>query len=219
LRRHYYQAPLVSGRITRRFHRMYYYVRRRTWRNTRWLGVPTFKCPLDLWIYQELLHDVRPDLVIETGTAHGGSALYLGCLLDILDHGRVVSVDLDEWEGRREHPRVTYVQGSSTAPEVVERVRAMVGPEDRVMVILDSDHSRDHVLEELRAYGPLVSRGSYCVVEDSNVGGHPVFTEFGPGPMEAIEAYLKETDAFEIDREREKFFLTFNPSGYLKRVG
>ena len=87
-----------------------------------------------------------------------------------------------------------------------------------MLVILDSDHSREHVLDELRIYAPLVSPGSYCIVEDSNVGGNPVYRDFGPGPMAAIREFLAENEAFEVDSEREKFFMTFNPSGYLKRV-
>jgi cephalosporin hydroxylase len=86
-------------------------------------------------------------------------------------------------------------------------------------VILDSDHERDHVLNELRLYAPLVSAGSYLIVEDSNVNGHPVVSDFGPGPAEAVEQFLAETEEFEVDRSREKFFLTFNPSGYLRKRG
>ena len=90
--------------------------------------------------------------------------------------------------------------------------------EKRILVILDSDHSRGHVLEEMRCYGPLVSRNSYMVVEDSNLNGHPVMPHWGEGPLEAIRDFLKENDKFEIDRSREKFYMTFNPSGYLKRI-
>ncbi len=218
LRHRYYALPIVSRRITNRFHRMYYYLRRRTWRQTYWMGVPAFKCPLDLWIYQELLHEIQPDWVIETGTARGGSALYLAQMLDLLGRGHVVSIDIATVDGRPSHPRITYRTGSSIDDDIVASVKAEIGPEDRVLVILDSDHSRDHVLAELRTWGSVVTPGSYCVVEDSNVGGHPVSRDFGPGPMEAIETFLGESDAFVIDREREKFFMTFNPNGYLKRV-
>jgi cephalosporin hydroxylase len=204
--------------ITRRFHKLYYYRKRQTWRNTTWMGTTILKCPLDLWIYQELLHELRPDLIIETGTALGGSAAYLAALCDLLGHGRIVSIDVDDRPGRPQHPRITYRAGSSTDPLVVEEMRRLVRPGDRVLVILDSDHSEQNVLAELRAYHELVSVGSYCIVEDSNVNGHPVSREHGPGPMEAIQAFLRENDAFEIDRSREKFYMTFNPSGYLRRV-
>jgi cephalosporin hydroxylase len=217
--RHWRYAPRLATRsITNRFHALYYYRRRQTWRNTTWLGVDVEKCPLDLWIYQELIHELRPDWIVETGTAAGGSAAYLASLCDLVGGGRVVSIDREVRSDRPVHPRVEYLAGDSADPETLEAVRARVAPGARVLVILDSDHSRDHVLAELRAYGELVGLGSYCVVEDSNLNGHPVAQEFGPGPMEAIQAFLAENDAFEVDRSREKFYLTFNPSGFLKRV-
>lgn len=199
--------------ITEAFHRLYYDTA--VWKDTYWLGVPTQKCPLDLWIYQEVLYEQRPDLIIETGTAHGGSALYMACVCDQLGRGEIVTVDIYPIEGRPEHPRVTYVTGSSTAPEVVAEVERLAEGRERVLVILDSDHARDHVLQELRIYSHLVSPGSYLVVEDTNVNGHPVFPEHGPGPMEAVEQFLTETDEFSTDLAREKFFLSFNPRGFL----
>ena len=185
--------------------------------DTHWLGVRTDKNPLDLWIYQELLHELRPDLIVETGTAFGGSALYLASICDLLDHGKVVTVDIIEQEGRPQHPRLEYVTGSSIALEIVEDVKRRIGPGGTAMVVLDSNHKRDHVLEELRLYAPLVTPGSYIVVEDTILNGHPVSPEFGPGPMEAVEAFLAETDEFEVDRRREKLYLTFNRKGYLRR--
>lgn len=211
--------PLVARLITRYFHRLYYGMRARTWLDTHWLGTPLLKCPLDLWIYQELLHEIRPHLIVETGTRYGGSAAYLASLCDLLDHGRVISIDIDEAEGRPQHPRIRYLHGSSTAPECIDAVKQEVSEGDRVLVILDSDHRRDHVLAELRAYADLVSPGSYLVVEDTNVNGHPVDPFFGPGPFEAMRDFLAEDARFEVDRAREKFYLTFNPSGYLRRVG
>lgn len=202
--------------VTEAFHRLYYDTA--VWKDTYWLGVRTQKCPLDLWVYQEILHETRPDLVIETGTAHGGSALYLASVCDLLGRGEVVTVDIHPVDGRPEHDRVTYLTGSSTADEVVGEIERLVagGPE-RVLVILDSDHSRDHVLDELRIYSRFVTPGSYLVVEDTNVNGHPVMPEHGPGPMEALDEFLGETDEFEIEAAREKFFLTFNPRGFLRR--
>jgi cephalosporin hydroxylase len=171
-----------------------------------------------LWIYQEIIHELRPDVIVETGTFNGGSALYMASLFDLLGGGRVITVDLDPQPNLPTHPRINYVRGlSSTSPEAVSKVKAMIGDDALVMVILDSDHSRDHVLDELRIYGQLVTPGQYLIVEDTNVNGHPVFPEFGPGPTEALDLYLKETDLFEIDPTREKFYMTFNPRGYLKR--
>lgn len=198
------------------FHRMYY--DSNVYRRTYWRGVETQKCPLDLWIYQEILHELRPDVVVETGTFSGGSAYYLASLFDILGGGRVITVDLEPQPNLPLHPRITYVSGlSSTAPEAVSKVKSMIEAGESVMVILDSDHSKKHVLDELRIYAPLVTAGQYLIVEDTNVNGHPALAEFGPGPMEALDAYLKEDGSFDIDSGREKFFMTFNPRGYLKR--
>jgi cephalosporin hydroxylase len=201
--------------ITEAFHRLYYDTA--VWKDTYWLGVPTQKCPLDLWIYQEILYQQRPDLIIETGTAHGGSALYMACVCDQLGRGEIVTVDIYPIEGRPAHERITYLTGSSTAREVVAAVERLAEGRERVMVILDSDHARNHVLEELRIYGRLVTPGSYLVVEDTNVNGHPVFPEHGPGPLEALETFLAETEEFDTDMAREKFFLSFNPRGFLRR--
>jgi cephalosporin hydroxylase len=185
--------------------------------DTHWLGVRTDKCPLDLWVYQEILHELRPDLIVEAGTAYGGSALYLASMCDLLGHGRVVTIDVQEQPGRPQHPRLDYVHGSSSSPEIFERVRAELPVGGRAMVVLDSDHRKEHVLAELRLWSPLVSPGSYLVVEDTILNGHPVSPEFGPGPMEAVEEFLRETDEFEVDRRREKLYLTFNRRGYLRR--
>jgi cephalosporin hydroxylase len=213
-----YAPPFVSRWITNRFHKLYYYRRAQTWRNTRWLGTDVLKCPLDLWIYQELLHDVQPDWIIETGTAFGGSASYLASLCDVLGRGQVLTIDPVEREGRPRHPRIHYLRGVSIDPEILARVARAVEGARAVLVLLDSDHSYANVLAELRAYHGFVTPGSYCVVEDGNLGGHPVAREFGAGPLEAVHTFLAETDGFEIDREREKFYLTFNPSGYLRRL-
>jgi cephalosporin hydroxylase len=201
--------------VTEAFHRLYYDTA--VWKDTYWLGVRAQKCPLDLWVYQEILHETRPDLILETGTAHGGSALYLASVCDLLGRGEVVTVDIHPVEGRPEHNRITYLAGSSTADEVVAELKRLVAGSERVLVILDSDHSRDHVLDELRIYSRFVTPGSYLIVEDTNVNGHPVMPEHGPGPMEALEQFLTETDEYEVDAAREKFFMTFNPRGFLRK--
>lgn len=204
--------------IVNQFHRLYYHDSVRTWRDTRYRGVPILKCPLDLWIYQELVHDLRPDLIIETGTAHGGSAYFLGDLCNTVDHGQVVTIDINSPRDPPRHDRVAYLEGSSVDPDIVAQVRGLVPFGGTVLVILDSDHSRDHVRQELESYAPMVSVGSYVVVEDTNVHGHPALPSFPPGPMEALQVFLSGTDAFEIDRRQEKFMMTFNPSGYLRRL-
>jgi cephalosporin hydroxylase len=210
-------ATSTERRVVRPFHRLFYNSGKQTWSDTHWLGVRAQKCAFDLWVYQELLHELRPAVIVECGTANGGSALFLASICDLLGYGEVVTVDIDDAPGRPPHERITYLKGSSTEPEMVERVRQLVAGRAPVIVILDSDHSRDHVLNELRLYAPLVSAGSYLIVEDSNINGHPVVPDFGPGPAEAVTQFLSETDEFEVDRSREKFFLTFNPSGYLRK--
>jgi len=132
--------------------------------------------------------------------------------------GKILSIDIDDREGRPQHERITYYSGSSIADETLEMVQEFIGDSQKVLVILDSDHSRDHVLAEMRLYGPLVTEDSYMIVEDGCVNGHPVLPFHGPGPLEAIRLYLKEDSTFEIDKACEKFYFTFNPSGYLRKV-
>jgi cephalosporin hydroxylase len=200
------------------FARLYYDSERRTWKNTRWLGVGVQKTPLDLWIYQEVITDIRPALIVETGTAAGGSALYMATVSDALGTGEIISVDIAKGT-RPTHPRITYLHGSSISRDVCSAVAERARTASPVIVILDSDHSRDHVLAELDCYAELVTPGSYLIVEDTNINGHPVLPKFGPGPKEAVSEFLGSRTDFEIDRECEKFFLTFNPGGYLRRVG
>jgi cephalosporin hydroxylase len=214
--------PPPGGRdaVVDGFHRRYYEAgfEGGTWTDTTWFGVPTLKCPSDLWIYQELIHELAPDLIVETGTADGGSGLFLATLCEAKGKGEVVSVDIEARPERPYHRRLTYVTGSSTDPAIIERLAERAVGVGTVLVVLDSDHSHDHVLAELRAYAALVTPGSYLVVEDTNINGHPVYEHFGPGPMEAVEDFLKENDAFAVDRSREKFLLTFNPGGWLRKL-
>lgn len=190
-----------------------------TWQDTRWMGVPTAKCPLDLWIYQEILAETRPQLVVETGTYRGGSALFLAQMCDLLGQGSVLTIDLEAQPDLPRHPRIRYLQGSSVADAVVEEVSRAARDAGTCLVILDSDHSRQHVARELSCYAPLVSPSSYLIVEDTNVNGHPVRPDFGPGPAEAVAEFLASNPGFSRDRRREKLLLTFNPGGYLRRRG
>lgn len=206
----------INKFITRQFHKFYY--GDPAWQNTTWFGTTTLKCPLDLWIYQELIYKLKPEVIVECGTSHGGSARYLASLFDLIGHGEIITIDIEPKPNRPVHPRIHYVNGSSTAPEIVTQVKAKLNGRKNVMVILDSDHSRDHVLGEIRAYHDLVPVGGYLIVEDTNINGHPVYKSFGPGPMEAVNDFLAENKNFVIDREQEKFYLTFNPRGYLKRI-
>ncbi len=116
-------------------------------------------------------------------------------------------------------PRITYLLGSSVSEEIVGRVAAEAEGQAPILVILDSDHRKEHVLAELGRYAPLVTTGSYLIVEDTNLNGHPVEPDFGPGPTEAVEEFLADRSDFTVDRSKEKLYLTFNPGGYLKKVG
>lgn len=200
------------------FHRLYYDLQEQTRENNSWLGVKVWKCPLDLWVYQELLYRIRPDLVVETGTYKGGSAYFMAGIFDLMGHGRVLTIDIDEDCDRPEHERIEYLTGSSMDPSVLARVREAARAQT-VMVILDSDHHRDHVLAELREYSKIVTPDSYLIVEDTNINGHPVRAEYGPGPREAVEIFLAHTRDFVPDGMCEKFLLTWNAGGYLRRVG
>lgn len=206
--------------IVNQFHELYYdsHFFGKTWGNIFWLGIPTLKCPLDLWIYQEIIFEVKPDVIIECGTANGGSALFLASMCDLVDNGSVITIDIEDKEKRPKHKRIKYLLGSSTSKEIVEKVRNLIKDEIKVMVILDSDHHKEHVFNELRIYSKFVTKGSYLIVEDTNINGHPIFPDFGPGPMEAVKEFLRENKDFVIDETKEKFYLTFNPKGYLKRI-
>ena len=197
-----------------------YYQQPAYWAGTFWQGVHCVKSPLDLWVYQEIVHETRPDLVVETGTWLGGSALYFASLFDLIGNGRVLSIDLEPARDELPaHPRISYWGGrSSVDPGLLEEVRREARGQ-RVMVVLDSDHRKEHVLAELDAYAPLVTPGCYLVCEDTAINGHPIFAAHGPGPAEALTEWLPEhSDDWEVDRRREKFLMTFNPGGFLRRA-
>ena len=201
--------------------------------NFSWLGRPIIQFPQDIVAMQEIIWRVKPDLIIETGIAHGGSLILWSSILQLLGgDGRVVGIDIEIRPRNREelerHPlfsRITLVEGSSIDPSIVERVRALAAGRRRVLVVLDSNHAHDHVLRELQLYSPLVRRGSYLVVFDTIVEDMPddFATErpWGKGnnPKTAVREFLKHNDRFEVDAEVEgKLLLSVAPSGYLKCV-
>ncbi len=194
-----------------------------TWPFNRWLGVLTQQNPNDVWITQEILSEVKPDFVIETGTYLGGSAALWAMVLDQVNpDARVITIDIQSQQGDAPLPpivdeKVDFLIGSSTDPAIVKQVAQRVAGK-KVVVILDSDHSKNHVLAEMKAYAPLVSASSYLIVQDSNVNGHPARPDFGPGPYEAIEEFLASNHEFEVDGVRERLLFTMHPRGYLKRV-
>jgi cephalosporin hydroxylase len=183
-----------------------------------WLGYPIWQSVLDLWTIQETIAEVRPSLLIESGTNRGGSSLFFAHLMDLMDHGSIVTIDIQKLH-ELSHPRITYLLGSSTGSEIVENVRerasASRGP---VMVILDSDHSQTHVASELEIYAPLVTLGSYCLVQDGIIDVLPLMEGARPGPLRSIDDFVVRHPEFEIDHERcERFLITHHPRGWLRR--
>ena len=216
--------------------------------NFSWLGRPIIQYPQDMVSMQELIWQIKPDLIIETGIAHGGSLIFSASMLaqldmcDAIESGekldpkisrrKVLGIDIDIRAHNRSaieaHPmasRIQMIQGSSIAPEVIEQVCAVAANYSRVLVCLDSNHTHDHVLAELQAYAPLTSLGSYCVVMDTVVEDMPkkMFPDrpWGPGdnPKTAVWEYLKTHPEFEIDKSiQNKLLITVAPDGFLKRV-
>ncbi|HHB1440390.1 TPA: CmcI family methyltransferase [Bacillus mobilis] len=186
--------------------------------DTHWLGVPIFKLPSDLFLYQEIIYELKPDLIIECGTCYGGSALYLASILDLIGKGHVVTIDIFPQPNRPTHDRITYVTASSVSVQAVQTILNMRKPDDVILVILDSDHSKEHVSKELSLYKSIVTTGSYIIVEDTSINGNPVSPDWGPGPMEAVEEFLAKNNNFIIDESKHKFFISFNPKGYLKKI-
>lgn len=184
---------------------------------TTYFGIPTLKSPIDAWIYQEILCETRPDVIVEIGNFHGGSLLALAHLCDAIGHGRVIGVDLSHHLVPplvRGHPRVRLIEGD--ACESFGQVQRLIDAGERVLVIEDSAHTFDHTLAVLRQYSALVSPGGYFIVEDG-ICHHGLDVGPSPGPYEAIDAFLRESADFESDRSRERFLITWNPRGYLKR--
>lgn len=220
LRRRLYIDPKLEKNIVNQFHKLYYdsFFLNKTWSDTKWLGVKTQKLPLDLWIYQEIIYELKPDLIIETGTASGGSALYLASICDLINHGKIVTIDILKEKNRPKHKRIRYITGSSTSTEVKKYLSRIIQKSKKVMAILDSDHHKSHVLKELEIYSKFVTKGQYLIIEDTNLNGHPVDPDFGSGPGEAVNEFLSINKSFTLDKSKEKFYLTFNPGGYFKKT-
>jgi len=209
--------------LAKHYYHLWYY-NTGVWQQTTWMGVQTYKSPMDMWNYQEILVSLQPSVIIEFGTWHGGSALFFSSVMQQI--GRpymVVSVDITASrisEKTKSDPNIHLLTMSSASPEVRQSVRTLrqkfPGP---AFAILDSDHSKQHVLAEMMNLRDILVTGDYLVVEDSNINGHPVAKSFGPGPYEAIQEYFRmfPTDYdHDFDRER-KFGFSFAPNGFLRR--
>lgn len=200
--------------------------------NFTWMGRPIIQYPQDMIAMQEIIWEVKPDLIIETGIAHGGSILFYASILELIGKGEVLGIDIDIREHNRKeieaHPmfkRVQMIQGSSVTEETVEKVRAIANGKQTVMVALDSNHTHDHVMKELQFYAPFVTPGSYCVVFDTIVEDLP--DDYLPGrpwkrgdnPKTAVFEFLKANPQFTIDEAIDnKLLISVAPSGYLKRT-
>ncbi len=206
--------------------------------NFSWLGRPVIQYPQDMLAMQELIWSIQPDLIIETGIAHGGSLIFSASMLELnaacggAPNAEVLGIDIDIRLHNRTaieaHPlsrRISMIQGSSIDPEIVAQVRARTAGKKSVLIFLDSNHTHEHVLAELEAYATLTSPGSYCVVFDTLIEDMPaeMFADrpWGPGnnPKTAVWQYLKSHPEFEIDKSIEhKLLITVAPDGYLKRI-
>ena len=205
--------------------------------NFSWLGRPIIQYPQDMIAMQEIIWDVKPDLIIETGIAHGGSLIFYASLLELLSisglgEGKVLGIDIDIREHNRQaiesHPmskRIDMIQGSSISPEIIGQVRQYANGKERILIVLDSNHTHNHVLAELEAYASLTTVGSYCVVFDTVVEDMPAdfFPDrpWGPGnnPTTAVREYLASHSDFEIDTSiQHKLLITVAPDGYLRRI-
>lgn len=175
-----------------------------------WLGFVAVKNPCDAWIYQEMIFELKPDVIIETGTFRSGGALFLASLCDLVGNGKVITFDVRPYGENAKHPRITYYLANSVQKAVVAEVKATL-KDKKVLVILDSNHDYDHVIKELNTWYDVVPKGSYIIVEDT------WWKPDGGGPYQAVQEFLKEHPEFEIDKSREKWLMTNNPMGYLKR--
>lgn len=199
--------------------------------NFSWMGRPIIQYPQDMIAMQELIWDIKPDLIIETGVAHGGSLIYYASLMELIGKGEIVGIDIDIRAHNRAaieaHPmfkRITLLEGSSLSEEIVNEVKKLAKDKATIMVSLDSNHTHEHVLEELKLYAPLTTVGSYCVVFDTIVEDMPKAMydrpwDVGNNPKTAVWEYLKQNDSFEIDKQIDnKLLISVAPDGYLKRV-
>lgn len=209
------------------------FVRYRYSYNFSWLGVPIIQLPVDVLAVQEIVWETKPEVIVETGVAHGGSLIFYASLLQLLGRGKVIGVDIDIRAHNRkvieEHPlasRVELIEGSSTDPATLQQVQARLPEGASVMVVLDSNHTHEHVLQELERYSELVTKGNYLIVMDTNIEHTPagVFVnrpwDKGNNPLTAVREFLKRTALFEIDATyTDKLLISACPDGFLRRTG
>jgi len=200
--------------------------------NFTWLGRPIIQYPPDIIAMQEIIWDVKPDLIIETGIAHGGALIFYASLLELLGKGRVLGIDIEIRSHNKKaiqshflHKRISLLEGSSISKEVLEKVATYVKGKKKILVCLDSNHTHEHVLRELNLYSSFVSKGSYLVVFDTVIEDLPDSLNYnrpwkkGNSPKSAVRYFLKKNKNFQVDRDiGNKLIITTNPDGYLKRI-
>lgn len=211
------------------FHKLYYYNSSKQIPQMTYNGVPIQKLPFDMFNYQQIIFDQKPDFIIECGANKGGSTLFFANILDIIGKGKVISIDICEREGVwhetvRKHEKICRLKGSSIDPKIVSNVNEIIKDNRNCFVILDSLHTKQHVLQEMVIYSKFISSGNYLIVEDSNLNGHPLPPEWHKetknegGPFEAIIEFLKLRNDFKVDFNLEnRFLFTYAPSGYLQK--
>ena len=185
---------------------------------TTYFGVKAMKSPIDYWVYQEIIFETKPDVIVEIGNANGGTTLSLAHICDLIDKGRVIGIDLSHKavpEHVKKHPRITLIEGD--ACQCFEYVENLISKEETVLVIEDSSHTYENTLNILRIYSAPTKPGDYFIVEDS-ICHHGLSVGPKPGPYEAIETFINENTDFVPDRRRESFLITWNPKGYLRRT-
>ncbi|RVP20771.1 CmcI family methyltransferase [Sinorhizobium meliloti] len=204
------------------FHRWYYDAE--LWNKTYFLGVRTLKCVFDLWQYQEILTELRPDLVVETGCYLGGATLFFSTILEMVNpNGQVITVETNPDRidpSVRARSNIEIIAGSSTDPTIASLLRTRrAACSGLAFFIFDARPRKDHVLSEMINFREVIQPSDYLVVEDSNVNGHPVLPEWGPGPMEAIREYEKlyPADYVHDEQREQKFGVTFAPYGFMRR--
>lgn len=184
---------------------------------TYYFGIPTLKNPLDFWVYQEIITEKRPDFIVEIGNYHGGSTLALAHLCDAVQHGQIIAIDIHQQAiaaATRQHPRITLIEGDAGA--VFDTVRAFIPGGATVLVLEDSAHTYAHTLKVLETYSVLLQVGDYFIVEDS-ICHHGLAVGPNPGPYEAIATFIQHHPEFKIDRDRESFLISWNPTGFLQK--